>query len=196
MAPRRVLTDSPFDTLEKTFDLLVTGPNPFALDGTWLDGLPDQAIPLGAALMAAEAGVVLADLSWRRKPRPRPRRQPTPRGSRRSQRVLLLPVRLRSHPPGCWLDQWWSERRCAREWGEVVRPDGYGIWTETDTSLPFLLEYDNGSKHLERLAGTGHVRGVDVRGFAPLTEHDDLGVLSDSDRRHETTGPRSRHKPR
>jgi len=46
MAPRRVLTDSPFDTLEKTFDLLVTGPNPLALDGTSLDGLADRAIPL------------------------------------------------------------------------------------------------------------------------------------------------------
>jgi hypothetical protein len=66
MAPRRVLTHSPFDTLEKTFDLLVTGPNPLALDDTSLDGLADRAIPLGAALMAAEAGVVLADLSWRR----------------------------------------------------------------------------------------------------------------------------------
>ena len=31
---RRPLTDSPFDTLEKTFALLVTGPNPLALDGT------------------------------------------------------------------------------------------------------------------------------------------------------------------
>jgi hypothetical protein len=47
MVPRRVLTDSPFDTLEKTFDLLVTGPNPLTLDGTSLDGLPDRAIPLG-----------------------------------------------------------------------------------------------------------------------------------------------------
>ena len=47
MALRRVLTDSPFDTLEKTFDLLVTGPNPLALDGTSLDGLPDRVIPLG-----------------------------------------------------------------------------------------------------------------------------------------------------
>jgi hypothetical protein len=47
MAPRRVLTDSPFDTLEKTFDLLVTGPNPLALDGTSLDDLEDRAIPLG-----------------------------------------------------------------------------------------------------------------------------------------------------
>ena len=47
MAPRRVLTNSPFDTLEKTFDLLVTGPQPLALDGTALAGLPDRTIPLG-----------------------------------------------------------------------------------------------------------------------------------------------------
>jgi hypothetical protein len=152
--------------------------------------------PLGAALIAAEAGVVLADLSWRRS---------LVHDLAVSQRLahlvglngffccLLRSARTR---PGCWLDEWWSERRCAREWGEVVHPDGYGIWTETDTSLPFLLEYDNGTERLERLAGTGHVRGVDVRGFAPLTEHDDLGVLSDSDRRHKTTRPRSRHKPR
>jgi hypothetical protein len=30
MVPCRVLTDSPFDTLEKTFDLLVAGPHPLA----------------------------------------------------------------------------------------------------------------------------------------------------------------------
>jgi hypothetical protein len=47
MVPRCVLTDSPFDTLEKTFDLLVTGPIPLALDGTSLDDLEDRAIPLG-----------------------------------------------------------------------------------------------------------------------------------------------------
>jgi len=47
MAPRRVLTDSPFDTLEKTFDLLVTGPKPLALDGAGIPGLPDRMIPLG-----------------------------------------------------------------------------------------------------------------------------------------------------
>ncbi|MDA8285628.1 MAG: replication-relaxation family protein, partial [Actinomycetota bacterium] len=50
------------------------------------------------------------------------------------------------------LEEWWSERRCAREWGEVVRPDGYGIWTEHRTSLPFLLEHDNGTERLDRLA--------------------------------------------
>ena len=47
MPSRRELTDSPFDTLEKTFDLLVTGPRPLALDGTTISGLPDRAVPLG-----------------------------------------------------------------------------------------------------------------------------------------------------
>ena len=62
---------------------------------------------------------------------------------------LLRSARTR---PGCYLDEWWSERRCAREWGEVVRPDGYGVWTEHGTALPFLLEYDNGTEPLDRLA--------------------------------------------
>lgn len=47
MTGRRVLTDSPFDMLEKTFDLLVTGPHPLALDGTGVRGLPNRLIPLG-----------------------------------------------------------------------------------------------------------------------------------------------------
>ena len=51
MVPCRVLTDSPFDTLEKTFDLLVAGPHPLALDSTSLDGLADRGIPLKAMLL-------------------------------------------------------------------------------------------------------------------------------------------------
>ena len=117
-------------------------PSPFH----WVPG------PLGAALIAAEAGFDLADLSWRRS---------LIHDLAASQRLahlvglngffcsLLGSARTR---PGCRLDEWWSERHCAREWGEVVRPDGYGIWSEADTSLPFLLEYDNGTERLERLA--------------------------------------------
>ncbi|MGH8997380.1 MAG: hypothetical protein ACRDYB_15345 [Acidimicrobiales bacterium] len=47
MTSERTLTDSPFDTLEKTFGLLVTGPRPLALDTTSIDGLPDRPVPLG-----------------------------------------------------------------------------------------------------------------------------------------------------
>ncbi|HUD17965.1 MAG TPA: hypothetical protein VMQ59_11910, partial [Acidimicrobiales bacterium] len=46
MATRRTLTDSPFDTLEKTFRLLVTGPRPLALEGEAVVGLPQRLIPL------------------------------------------------------------------------------------------------------------------------------------------------------
>jgi hypothetical protein len=46
MAPRRTLSDSPFDTLQKTFELLVTGAHPLAFDGNEIDGLPNRLIPL------------------------------------------------------------------------------------------------------------------------------------------------------
>jgi hypothetical protein len=46
MPTRRPLTDSPFDTLEKTFRLLVTGPRPLALEGEKVVGLPERLIPL------------------------------------------------------------------------------------------------------------------------------------------------------
>ena len=46
-ARRRPLTDSPFDTLERTFVLLTSGPNPLALDGTSVPGLPSRLVPLG-----------------------------------------------------------------------------------------------------------------------------------------------------
>ncbi len=63
--------------------------------------------------------------------------------------ALLRSARTRSN---CQLEQWWSERRCGREWGEVVRPDGYGVWCEDGASMPFLLEHDNGTERLARLA--------------------------------------------
>ena len=46
MVKRRTLTDSPFDTMEKTFGILCSGPTPLALDGTKFEGLPDRAIAL------------------------------------------------------------------------------------------------------------------------------------------------------
>ena len=108
--------------------------------------------PLGAALVAAESGTDPADHTWRRS---------LAHDLATSQRLahlvgvngfftgLLRSARTR---PGSELVEWWSERRCAREWGEVVRPDGYGIWSEADATLPFLLEHDNGTERLERLA--------------------------------------------
>ena len=36
---------------------------------------------------------------------------------------------------------------------KLVRPDGYGVWTENGISAPFLYEHDNGTERLTRLAG-------------------------------------------
>jgi Replication-relaxation len=52
---------------------------------------------------------------------------------------------------------WWSERRCTALWGDLARPDGYGQWAEhTPTRLArtdFFLEYDTGTENLARVAG-------------------------------------------
>ena len=59
----------------------------------------------------------------------------------------------RAAAPVGQLDVWWSARRCATEWGQLVRPDGYGVWTSRNGDrAPFLLEYDNGTERLARLA--------------------------------------------
>jgi len=108
--------------------------------------------PVGAALVAADAGVELADISWRRGlagELAATQRLAHLVGLNGFFTALLRSARTR---PGCRLEEWWSERRCGREWGELVRPDGYGVWKEHDTSLPFLLEHDNGTERLPRLA--------------------------------------------
>jgi hypothetical protein len=54
--------------------------------------------------------------------------------------------------PGAELQSWWGEAHCRAVLGEVVRPDGLGVWREGDASLTFCLEYDRGSEPLRRLA--------------------------------------------
>jgi hypothetical protein len=48
---------------------------------------------------------------------------------------------------------WWGEARCARLFGDLVRPDGYTRWREDHRQLAFFLEYDTGSENLTQLAG-------------------------------------------
>ncbi len=123
--------------------------------------------PLGAALVAAEAGIDVTDLDWR---------QGLVNDLAASQRLghltgingffTSLMGSERTGNDGR-LEEWWSERRCAREWGEVIRPDGFGVWTGSGGYLPFLLEHDNGTERLARLAAkldgydaaTGHSTG-------------------------------------
>ena len=51
------------------------------------------------------------------------------------------------------LTAWWSERRCTQRWGHLVRPDGYGRWSEAGTTVEFFLEYDTGTETISRVVG-------------------------------------------
>ncbi|MEV6820958.1 replication-relaxation family protein [Nocardiopsis dassonvillei] len=48
--------------------------------------------------------------------------------------------------------RWWTEGECAELWGDIVRPDGAGVWTVGDASVSFFLEFDNGTERLRRLS--------------------------------------------
>ena len=94
---------------------------------------------MGAALVAAERGVE------------------APRASVFSDRVVALAAGQRTthalgvngffcalhkaarERPCAEVGSWWSERRCAAEWGELVRPDAYGIWEEDGYTYPILV---------------------------------------------------------
>jgi protein involved in plasmid replication-relaxation len=109
--------------------------------------------PLGAALLAAEGD-----------------QQPTQLGYRRDRTLALAHSQRLAHLLGvngffaalaraarrhedAALEVWWSEQRCATQWGRLVHPDGYGRWREHHTRVDFFLEYDRGSEPVGRLAG-------------------------------------------
>ena len=67
------------------------------------------------------------------------------------------------------LAEWWPERRCAAEWGEVVRPDGFGTLRHGQRAVECFVEYDRGTETLTRLAGklTGYAELVHATGWSP-----------------------------
>ncbi|GAA1895276.1 replication-relaxation family protein [Streptantibioticus ferralitis] len=44
------------------------------------------------------------------------------------------------------LTAWWSEYRCYRHFGDMVRPDAYGRWHEGHIEFEWFLEYDFGTE--------------------------------------------------
>jgi hypothetical protein len=109
--------------------------------------------PLGAALLAAEFDQDPAELGYRRD------RALALAHSQRLQHLLGVNgffaalARAARRQPDTGLEVWWSEQRCAAQWGGLVHPDGYGRWREQHARVDFFLEYDRGSEPLGRLAG-------------------------------------------
>ncbi|GAB3474312.1 protein involved in plasmid replication-relaxation [Amycolatopsis cihanbeyliensis] len=54
------------------------------------------------------------------------------------------------------LTAWWSELRCGRLFGDMVRPDAYGRWREDGHRIEFFLEFDFGTEDLGKLAHKLH----------------------------------------
>jgi hypothetical protein len=62
---------------------------------------------------------------------------------------------------------WWSETRCARHFGDLIKPDGYGRWRSSgqhgDRQVEWFLEYDFGTEPLSKVAGK-------LAGYAALAQ--------------------------
>jgi hypothetical protein len=129
--------------LDRFRPLTRTGSAPFH----WL---LDEA---GAAVLAAEQGRTASEVGWRRDKTQALRTNQHLRHLVGTNGVFTALIRTARGHPDRALALWWPERRCAAEWGEVVRPDGYGIWQESGRRVGLLLEYDRGTEALGRLAG-------------------------------------------
>ncbi|GHC71686.1 hypothetical protein GCM10007079_04290 [Nocardiopsis terrae] len=51
------------------------------------------------------------------------------------------------------LERWDSERECARQWGQFVRPDAFMRWVQGSSALEAFWEYDTGTEPVTRVVG-------------------------------------------
>jgi hypothetical protein len=107
--------------------------------------------PLGAAVLAAEQGIGVADLGYRRATTlaiAHHRRLPALVGGNGF--FAALAGHARRHPDAD-LALWWSQRRCQATWGTLVQPHGFGRWQERGAVLDFFLVCDNADDAISRL---------------------------------------------
>ncbi|MGH4009914.1 MAG: replication-relaxation family protein [Pseudonocardiaceae bacterium] len=116
--------------------------------------------PAGATVLAAEHGLDVKDLGYRHD-----RALAISHNLRLAHTVgvndwfTALISRACAHP-GEAVGAWWSESRCARHFGDLVRPDAYGRYEAQGHQIEFFLEFDLGTETLARVAGklTGYAQ--------------------------------------
>ena len=108
--------------------------------------------PAGAAVVAAEHGLEVKDLGYRHD-----RAFAISHNLRLAHTIgvntwfTALITHTRHHREHA-LTTWWSETRCARHFGDLIRPDAYGRWATNDREIEFFLELDLGTEALPVLA--------------------------------------------
>ncbi|USX56413.1 replication-relaxation family protein [Lentzea sp. HUAS12] len=126
--------------------------------------------PAGAAVLAAEDGLDIKELGYRHD-----RAFGVAHSLRLAHTVgvnewfTALVARARHPRPDeqIELTAWWSETRCARHFGDLIKPDGYGRWHQHDSQIEWFLEYDFGTEPLGKLAGklTGYAHLAQATGI-------------------------------
>jgi Replication-relaxation len=115
--------------------------------------------PLGAAALAAEQGVSVAELGYRRAATltiAHHRRLPE---LVRGNGFFAALAGYAGHHADAELVVWWSPRRCQATWGALVQPQGFGRWRERGAVLDFFLECDSAADTPGRL--TAALAGYD-----------------------------------
>lgn len=109
--------------------------------------------PAGADVLAGEHGLETSDLGYQRN-----RTIAIAHHQRLAHTIGLNDwfTTLIGHRAAGHLTAWWSEARCARHFGDIVRPDAYGRWKAHDIETEFFLEYDRGTETTHRVATKLH----------------------------------------
>jgi len=93
---------------------------------------------------------------------------------------IQLAGHARTHP-GAALRRWWPTTRCIKlgafadsdhfdptifGYTPRIRPDGHGVWTDGERTVPFFVEFDSGTEPLWKVAGklTGYAHLAKVTG--------------------------------
>lgn len=109
--------------------------------------------PVGAAIVAAGRGVSLPRPSAVRDATARLAMSPTLTHRLTANGFFVaLTAHTRTHP-GARVARWFNESRSREAAGNLVRPDGHGVWVVAGRSAPFWLEVDLGTEPLRRVAG-------------------------------------------
>lgn len=110
---------------------------------------------LGAEVVAAERGVEAKKL-WKQDRSLVLARTATLRRIVGINGVFTALMHEARHSDARELSLWWSAARCAEWCGDLVKPDGYGIWSVHGVARDFFVEWDRGEPPeawVERLGG-------------------------------------------
>jgi len=127
--------------------------------------------PLGAAIVATRRGEPIPRPALVRDRTARLANSPT-LGHRIGVNGFFVALAAHArHAPGVRLARWWNEARATEAAGDIVRPDGHGLWVDNGRAVPFWLEYDTGTERpLSRVADKlpGYARLSGTRWSLPV----------------------------